>query len=398
LLSNLGNLDWRPCLNLWAVVEYITKYAMKAPKGSRNIGQVVREVMDEVGKYAPSDGRLDLLKKSCQKFYSRTVGDRDYGIFEAMHLGLQLPFVMPFMEVTSLNTLGARSFKSVAQQRAEGLGPDGPLTNDSMIDKFEKRAELVARQYARTPDVMEKHLDAVKNVSLYEFWYKFGVSRNRVYAVQSPRALAVKPGYSADCANVAHHMHEAYARMCVVAFWRLMPTVDRHKLIGDGVRRGFFFEAADMRRWGATPLVARMPQAGFAESVRFLGVRDLVGAFDGRRDRTWGHGLMEMLVDPVLVLWVPCWIVEQYDRWNPFFKESLDVVLGWKSMEKKGNSRVLRAVRRVMEAAAKKQKRVKGEGDDEGADQGSDGEASGAGTDPGDDVEQAAAAAMAPPS
>ena len=32
LLANLGNVDRRPCLNLWAVVQYVTKYATKAPK------------------------------------------------------------------------------------------------------------------------------------------------------------------------------------------------------------------------------------------------------------------------------------------------------------------------------------------------------------------------------
>ena len=25
LLANMGNVDWRPCLNLWAVVQYVTK-------------------------------------------------------------------------------------------------------------------------------------------------------------------------------------------------------------------------------------------------------------------------------------------------------------------------------------------------------------------------------------
>ncbi len=33
LLTNLGNVDWRPMLNLWAVVEYVNKYATKAPTG-----------------------------------------------------------------------------------------------------------------------------------------------------------------------------------------------------------------------------------------------------------------------------------------------------------------------------------------------------------------------------
>ena len=30
LLGNLGNVDWRPVVNLWSVIEYITKYATKA--------------------------------------------------------------------------------------------------------------------------------------------------------------------------------------------------------------------------------------------------------------------------------------------------------------------------------------------------------------------------------
>ena len=35
LLANMGNIDRRPVLNLWAAVQYVTKYATKAPKGSR---------------------------------------------------------------------------------------------------------------------------------------------------------------------------------------------------------------------------------------------------------------------------------------------------------------------------------------------------------------------------
>ena len=34
LLASFGNIDWRPCLNLWAVVQYISKYATKGSKGS----------------------------------------------------------------------------------------------------------------------------------------------------------------------------------------------------------------------------------------------------------------------------------------------------------------------------------------------------------------------------
>ena len=37
----------------------------------------------------------------------------------------------------------------------------------------------------------------------------------------------------------------------------------------------------------------------------------------------WSLALLEMLVDPVLVRWVPQHVVEQYRRWNPFFVKSL---------------------------------------------------------------------------
>ena len=70
LLANLGNIHWCPCLNLWAVVEYVTKYAMKAPTGSRQLGDVLRDAIDEVCKYTQEGKGVDYLRKSLQKFYS----------------------------------------------------------------------------------------------------------------------------------------------------------------------------------------------------------------------------------------------------------------------------------------------------------------------------------------
>ena len=55
LLGNMGNIDWRPVLNLWAVVQYVTKYATKAPKGSRKLHEVLKDAVDEVCAYVPED-------------------------------------------------------------------------------------------------------------------------------------------------------------------------------------------------------------------------------------------------------------------------------------------------------------------------------------------------------
>ena len=52
LLGNLGNIDWRPLLNLWAVLEYLTKYTAKAGKGSNTW-----ERIETPGKSCPGTRR-----------------------------------------------------------------------------------------------------------------------------------------------------------------------------------------------------------------------------------------------------------------------------------------------------------------------------------------------------
>ena len=37
----------------------------------------------------------------------------------------------------------------------------------------------------------------------------------------------------------------------------------------------------------------------------------------------WALALMEMVIDPMLLAWVPGWVVEQYERWNPYFRPCL---------------------------------------------------------------------------
>ena len=67
LLDNLGNIDWRPCMNLWAVYEYVTKYATKAPKGSERMGDVPAAAMDEVCKLEPENKGVDMLPSTLRE-------------------------------------------------------------------------------------------------------------------------------------------------------------------------------------------------------------------------------------------------------------------------------------------------------------------------------------------
>ena len=74
LLANMGNIDWRPVLNLWAVVQYVTKYATKAPKGSRKLQEVLKDAVDEVCTYVPEVDNADYLRRTIRKFFARTLG------------------------------------------------------------------------------------------------------------------------------------------------------------------------------------------------------------------------------------------------------------------------------------------------------------------------------------
>ena len=47
---------------------------------------------------------MDLLRQSLQKVFARTLGDRDFHLFEAVHLGLGLPQVFELLPTVTLNT------------------------------------------------------------------------------------------------------------------------------------------------------------------------------------------------------------------------------------------------------------------------------------------------------
>ena len=71
LLNNLGNVSWRPLINLWSVLEYLTKYTAKAGKGSKPMAQLFQDVVDKVFCYEEEDGIHDLWRKVIMNFLIR---------------------------------------------------------------------------------------------------------------------------------------------------------------------------------------------------------------------------------------------------------------------------------------------------------------------------------------
>ena len=83
ILADLGNVHRRPVLNLWAVVQYVAKYATKAPKGSRRVAEVLKDAVDEVWQYVPENEGSALLRRSIQKFCAKSLGEHEYHVYEA---------------------------------------------------------------------------------------------------------------------------------------------------------------------------------------------------------------------------------------------------------------------------------------------------------------------------
>ena len=182
----------------------------------------MRDAVNEVCKYTEEGEGVDMLRKSLQRVYSRALGERDYWLYEAVQLGMNLPLVFPLMDVVSLNTSSVRRFKT-GQQLKEN--PDGPVHWDSRVDLFDdRRAHLAAmHRKKQARDLGEEEL---RDLSLYEFYCKFRMHGRRITRAGKTVCLMPTPSISADCANVSHSRHEVYARTCVaVSYTHLtLPT------------------------------------------------------------------------------------------------------------------------------------------------------------------------------
>ena len=110
-----------------------------------------------------------------------------------------------------------------------------PLSKRVKVDRFDDRLAAVRRQYKGASKVSEdlrrQVEEQVRDVSWYEFYYKYFWRGGKLCASSGRNALMVTPSLSSDCAWVEHDKHDVYARCCVVAFWRLMPTERRYKMI-----------------------------------------------------------------------------------------------------------------------------------------------------------------------
>ena len=111
------------------------------------MGEVLKDAVQEVCKYTEEGEGLDMLRKSLQRVFARSLGERDYHLYEAVQLGLGLPQVLQLMDVVSLNTSGARRLKTSKQMK--GAQENDAAVWDSRVDLFDQRRHLLAKMKAK---------------------------------------------------------------------------------------------------------------------------------------------------------------------------------------------------------------------------------------------------------
>ena len=208
LLSNLGNLDWRPLINLWSVLEYLTKYTAKVGKATKHLGKLMEDVVNNVCEWVPEDGH-DLWRRTIMKFYTRLLGNRDYSLFEVAHFGLRLPGVLS--SFGAVDSVGISNWSSVKRGRAlQFTQAHERCTNLSKLEIFNHRSS-----FERPSTVSEA---ALRDISFYAFWRLFYVNGRKLVRRKQEKFIALNgTGWPAH-ARRTHPQHNAYARKTLYAY------------------------------------------------------------------------------------------------------------------------------------------------------------------------------------
>ena len=73
LLCNVGNIDLRALLNLWSVLECLTKYSAEAGKGSSSFQKTFVDVTKAIDDFEDDNGLNKLWRSAIMKIHIRVL-------------------------------------------------------------------------------------------------------------------------------------------------------------------------------------------------------------------------------------------------------------------------------------------------------------------------------------
>ena len=209
LLCNMGNIDWRALLNLWAVLEYLTKYTAKAGKGSSTFKKTFADVTQAIDDWEKDDGLKDLWRSAIMKFYSRVLGGRDYSLLETAHFGLRLP--------ATVSNLGTVRSISISDWAVVKRGPAMGATKQTERATFRNKREMFDARWEldRPTTIPEEHLHGL---SMYAFWRLFDVNKKKLVRKRRESFVALTGVGWPKHANRNHAQHAEYAKRTLLAY------------------------------------------------------------------------------------------------------------------------------------------------------------------------------------
>ena len=209
LVMNLGMFVWHPLINLWSVLEYLSKYTAKVGKATQHLGKLFGNVVETVCSFESEDGIHDLWRRTIMKFYSKLIGNRDYSLFEVAHFGLRLPGVLSsFGPVESITVSNWASLKR--GKAFQSTKPDARVTHLNKLELFDNRQFL-----KRSSQIADSDLE---NISFYCFWRLFSVTGNQLRKRRQEKMLRVNGCGWPRQAKTSHPQHSEYARKTFYAY------------------------------------------------------------------------------------------------------------------------------------------------------------------------------------
>ena len=104
-LANRSNVDFQPLVDHMAALEYMTKYATKAEKGSGSFESVLNSVVSRSEEQLPSDASA---RRVYAAVLSQTVGGRNWSAQEVGHVNIGCPTVVSSHKFETVYLAGKR--------------------------------------------------------------------------------------------------------------------------------------------------------------------------------------------------------------------------------------------------------------------------------------------------
>ena len=206
-LACRGNIDFQPLVDHFSALEYVTKYASKAEKGSGAFDAVLSSVLERSEEQLPNDATV---KRVYAAVLSQVVGGRNWSAQEVAHVNMGCKTVVCSHKFETIYLAGKK--KRLRVDITPNTADDEPAFQPNFLDKYLKRLEscatsqgvhdvdqdeLEAHGFTSSIDPYKVDLDHVARCSFTEFWRTYKTTadgpKKRTFKVRSSPPPATSP-------------------------------------------------------------------------------------------------------------------------------------------------------------------------------------------------------------